>query len=604
MGKLLWIFNISIVLFTVSCTFSRTRGTDSLQVDLIYQFSDGRLDTVSAGLTEKGNIQTLVIPAENIPENVEFVEVHHPYATAKAGDEGFYVLCTGMYGTFKQREDGTYHNKQSVMPMFGVSTPHGAMTVILTGMRYEAHHLADLKDGIYRIFPRFMLEGDVPNEDIAVELHLLDKDATYADMAKVYRKYQLDREECTPLKERIKNNPELQYAANSMEVRVRMGWKPVPSPVGEQTAETEPPMKVAVTFDRVQQIVDEFKRQGVDKAEFCLVGWNIGGHDGRYPQIFPVDERLGGEVKLREAIKKAQHEGFQIVCHTNNTDAYSVSRIGDLWDEGYLLKRKDGSFAQYTTWGGGNMYETCPKCMYERFVKSDFEKIKDLGFRGIHYIDVFSTVNPRTCYSKEHPLTKEDFACWSKTIFKDAQQSFGGLGSEGGFDYCISNLDYSLYNSFHNPAGKLPVLIDRHVPSWNLVYHGIVLSNPYTATTNYTIKDPVTQLKLIEFGGRPMFYFYSKFRESGPNWMGDDDIRCANDEELIVSVQKIKEGYDEFESLKHLQLEFMEGHDQIAEKVFMTSFSDGTQIITNYDTAVFKYKGKIIEPLEYLILKP
>lgn len=45
-------------------------------------------------------------------------------------------------------------------------------------------------------------------EDIAVEFHLLDKDATYAAMAKVYRKYQLDREECIPLKERIKNNPD------------------------------------------------------------------------------------------------------------------------------------------------------------------------------------------------------------------------------------------------------------------------------------------------------------------------------------------------------------------------------------------------------------
>ena len=46
--------------------------------------------------------------------------------------------------------------------------------------------------------------------------------------------------------------------------------------------------------------IKEFKSQGIDKAEFCLVGWNVSGHDGRFPQLSPVEERLGGEKKLRK----------------------------------------------------------------------------------------------------------------------------------------------------------------------------------------------------------------------------------------------------------------------------------------------------------------
>ncbi|MDR1965020.1 MAG: DUF5696 domain-containing protein [Planctomycetaceae bacterium] len=422
-------------------------------------------------------------------------------------------------------------------------------------------------------------------------------------MAKIYRKYQLDRKVCVPLKDRVKNNQELDYAAQSMEIRVRMAWKPVPSPVTEQTAENEPPMKVAVTFDRFKQIVEEFKRQGINEAEFCLVGWNVGGHDGRYPQIFPPDERLGGETKLREAIEKAQTEGFQIVCHTNNSDAYHASCIGGLWDEGYLLRKKDGKLNTYTTWGGGNMYETCPKCMYERFVQSDFEKLKALGFRGLHYIDVFSTINPRTCYATEHSLTKEDYARWTKKIFNDAQKTFGGLASEGGFDYCISNLDYGLYISFHNPDMPLDPLIERHVPFWQLVYNGIVLNNPYSATINYTIKSPLIRLKLIEFGGRPIFYFYSKFRESGSNWMGNDDLICETNEELIQSVTKIKEGFDEFETIRHLQYEFMESHEFITENVSRTTFSDGTNIVSNYSDIDFDYNGQTVKSMGYIVLQ-
>jgi hypothetical protein len=42
------------------------------------------------------------------------------------------------------------------------------------------------------------------------------------------------------------------------------------------------------------------------RAQLCLVGWNQKGHDGRWPQIFPVEEALGGEEKLRRLIRKAR----------------------------------------------------------------------------------------------------------------------------------------------------------------------------------------------------------------------------------------------------------------------------------------------------------
>ncbi|MDO4574607.1 MAG: DUF5696 domain-containing protein [Planctomycetia bacterium] len=568
-----------------------------------YLLMDGKTEVQTVSLVEKGDTQFLRIPKTDVPANVKRIDILHPRAVAKAGDAGFYVFCNGMYGEFKERPNTESTCPHVTMPIYGVKTPGVAMTVLHTGMRYETNAVVNVRDNAYKVFSRVKLEGDAPYDDIAMEYHLLPQTATYADMARVYRKFQLDNGVVKPLKERIQGRPELAYAANSMEVRVRLGWKPVPSPVAEQNAENEPPMKVVITFDRFMQIIDAFKKAGVNEAEFCLVGWNIGGHDGRYPQIFPVDPRLGGEAKLREAIQKAQKEGFQIVCHTNYSDAYRASQIGGRWDENYLLVRKDGQFNNYTTWGGGNMYETCPKEMFERFPHEDFPKLKDLGFRGLHYIDVFSTVNPRTCYSKEHPLTKEGYAFWTNKIFEMAQNEMGGLGSEGGFDYCISHLDYALYLSFYNPSTPVKGPFDRHVPFWQLVYNGIVLNNPYTACTNYTIKDRLAQLKLVEFGGRPMFYFYSKFKSSGSNWMGDADIRCGDEKELADAIAAIQKGYQEFQSLKHLQYEFMESHDKLADDVFLTKFSDGTRIVTNYRNEEFSFEGKTVPAMDYLLLK-
>ena len=140
-------------------------------------------------------------------------------------------------------------------------------------MPYDYRPRVQLKDGKYSLSLRFTFNGVKPYEDVIIDVYPLGREASYSDVARRYRQYQLDRGECRPLAERVKNNPELQYAVESVEVRLRLGWKPVPSPVAEQTPETEPKMNVAIDFDRVADILDEFKRQGIDKAEFCLVGW-------------------------------------------------------------------------------------------------------------------------------------------------------------------------------------------------------------------------------------------------------------------------------------------------------------------------------------------
>lgn len=583
------------------------QNTDEVCSDIsariVCKFTDNKTETKTIPITRKNGVGHLLIPKNSIPSGLQSIDVHHPFASAKTGEDGFYVFSNGLLGTFKKCPDGDYRTANARMPMFGVRTPRGAMTVVLRGMRYEAEHCVSLKNGDYTVFPRYILDGEKPYDDISIEFHYLPATASYSDMAKAYRKLQLDAGICRPLKERVKERAELAYASQAPEVRVRMAWKPVPPSVLEQTADNEPPMTVRITFDRFMQLVDEFKRQGIDKAQFCLVGWNIRGHDGRYPQIFPVEEALGGETKLREAIQHAQTAGYQIVCHTNNSDAYRAAAIGGLWDEAYLLRRKDGGFANHEAWSGGTMHWTCPQAMFERFVKSDHAKLKDIGFRGIHYIDVYSTVSPRVCHSPEHPLNKEEYASWVRKILANAQREFGGVASEGGHDYCISNLDYALSVTFlkPDPGMKMHPLMDRHVPFWHLVYNGIVLNNPFRGTVNYTIQDAPVRLKLIEFGGRPLFYLHSLFTNT-KDAFGNLDLTVTTDADLVETVRKIKEGCDEFERLKHLQLEFMESHEPIAENVFQTTFSDGTRILTNYRGTDYKHGKQTVKPQSYIIL--
>ena len=573
----------------------------SAQVEIVYTFTGKRVEKKTVTIEpDEENVVRVHIPQADLPPGLDTVTVLPDFAAAQAGEEGYFIMPNGEYGTFRERNGQRTAHGAMPMPIFGMKNPRSTFVAIVTGTPYDFTLMTTAKDGRYTILPRFEYRGRPAYDDLTVAYHLLKgEQVDYSGMARKYRDYQLARKACVPLKERMKTRPELAYAARSLEVRIRQGWKPVPTPVEHQTRHTEPPMKVAVTFDRVGDILDEFRRQGVDRAEVCLVGWNQKGHDGRYPDLFPVEEQLGGEVKLRALIKKAQAMGFQIVCHNNNSDAYMIA---DSWDAEFIAKNPDGALSTHSAWSGGRMYNICPQRAYERFQQKDMLAIADLGFRGLHYTDVVTVVPPRPCYDPRHPVNRNQAARWVGNMLAGAQSAFGGAASEGGHDFCCGVLDYALYASIVPP--KPHPMVDRFVPFWQLVYHGIILSNPFPPTCNYTIKDAATRLMLTEFGGRPFFYYYSNFLDKGNAWMGTADITCENDEALKASVAKIKEGYDEFTARARLQTEFMDRHERVDTDVYRTVYSDGSEIVCNYRQTAFVYKGRTVAPLRHILIGP
>ena len=569
--------------------FAVAQGAE-LTVEILRQ--DGHMTSEQAPLAVKDGRTMFRLAKKSIPADVRWVRVRPDFARVQAGSEGYWVNSDGELGTFKVREkDGSRRSGRPHMPFFGMKSPDGTWVAIVEGMPYNYSLTAELKNGIYSLALTWDWQMQDPYEDLAVSFVWLEgADADYAGMARTYRQYQLSRGAVVPLAERAKKQPILDYMAEWPEVRVRNAWKPVPSPVPEQTIKDEPPVKPVITFDRFKDIADEFKRQGIGGAEFCLVGWNVGGHDGRWPQIFPVEPSIGGETKLKEAIAYAQSQGYQVVAHCNHRDAYLIA---DSWDAEYIVeKNEDGSLRRgKTTWGGGRMYTICPKRAYERFALKDMPMVAAMGFKGLHYLDVFSCVGAPRCGDPRHPLNEREAVKYVGHILQLGRDTFGGIASEGSYDQNAGQLDYVLYVSFARPfeTEKYPALVDRYVPLFQLVYNGIILSNPFTTTVNATLKGRWSELKTIEFGARPSFYFYANFLTpgKGKNWMGDEDLVCATDEELRQSVASIKRGIEAYKSLWRLQYVYMDGHEELAPGVYVTRYANGTKVYVNYTKLPF-----------------
>ncbi len=526
---------------------------------------------------------SLRVSKKDVPQNTGYIVFDIPFFTAQSGDEGYFTVADierkgSHLCFFKQKQDFDGLYIQNSMPIFGIKAKDNTVLGVVSGMRYAFHVNVGVKNGNYYLKPYFKLDGDKPYEDIKIDFYCLGKDGEYSDMAVKYRELQFENG-ITPIKEKIKNRPYLEYASEAVEIRIRMGWKPVPPKILEQTEQNEPEMKVACTFERVKDLIDELKAQGVEKAQICLVGWNKSGHDGRYPDLFPVEERLGGEKALRHLISYTQANGYQIVCHTNSTDCYSISKR---FCDDIVVKHKDGSlFAHDEAWAGGRMYHLNPQKAVE-FAKEDLPKVFDLGFRGLHYIDVMTIVPPKTCYDKNHPSNAKETVESHKEIMRLCHNTFGGFASEGCCDFAAEYLDYGFYVRMMKYDGDF---FDREIPLLQMVYHGIFLFNPSTATNNYTIKGEAAKAELLESGGRPSFYIYSKFIDSGEaltDWLGKEDLMLDTDEQLKYTAQKIKEGYDHLVKYKNLNDKYIIKHEFLTDTKRKTVYSDGTEIVVEY----------------------
>ena len=549
---------------------------------------NGRVETVMPTVHIQGTVTTVRLSRERIPADCDHVDVLYDVHTSLPCDgymfaprgtkEGGTILCK-----FRHRDgDAEYISDSNTMPVFGFCSPEKSIFAVVTGMCYEYRIVMGVQHDRYYIYPRFFVDEKYNYEDICLELHSLPAGSDYNDMAALYRSIKKP----IPLREKARHSESIRYAVEAPELRIRLAWKPVPSPVKHQTKDNEPPVVVGCTLARAKDILNGLKKRGVAECEICLVGVETKGHDGRWPQLLPIEESIGGEEQLVALCAYGQSLGYQMVVHTNSTEMYQISSD---WNEDDLIVTHDGDYSKdEILWGGGQPFHICPKQTVP-YTERNLAAIRDMGFRGIHYIDVITNFPPKSCYHPAHPLTPPQSAEILCRLAQQTRDMFGGFASEGGFDFASDVLDYVLYTSY-NLYTSPHELCDETIPLWQLVYHGSILYNPSTETVNFCVKDERSHLKYVEYGGRPLGYFCSRYVDEGGcgNWMGEEDLLCSTDEQLEDALDRLQTVYEEYKTLCHLQYETMLRHEKMGEGIYKTTYSDGTAIVVDYNAGRYE----------------
>jgi len=538
------------------------------------------------------------VPIAQLTADIDYIDIVGDFGKAKKGEDGYFVLPPNSIGSFT-KDNGKAEQRNMSLPIFGMKNPRNCFVAIVKGLRFEFSTIVNVENGNYLMFPRFHIKGIefAPYEDLIIDFYELKGDnANYSGMGRTYRKYQLDRGEVKPIKERIKTSPSLKYTTESIFVRLTQGTKDRDTRYPLQTAENASEVKVVVSFDEVMEKMRQFYKLGMRKIEVCFVAWNIEGFEGRLPDLFPPDPAFGGEAKMKEAIALGKSLGYQMTNHVCN---WIASRNAKRYSDDIVAKTQTGDLMHYPIIRipSGLSYVPCFQVVYDKFIDEDYKGMQDLGFTcGTHHIDVTSARPPFVCHDPRHPCTRKDTAEYQNKIGEKCKQYFGGFSSEAGFDHVARTMDFALYtNAFFRTKIRakhlkrkydLGLLDNRTIPLWQIVYHGIILSNSDWETIDlYNDRGcpelaTWRRLQFWEYGGRPVFYWKKA--------------------EPVEEVLKI---YKEYQPMVYLQYEFMDFHGEIAPKVFITRYSDGSEVITNHSKNPFEYKGQSVPAEDYKLFK-
>ena len=177
---------------------------------LKWTMPDGRVVEESKELVPFDGGERLEVGREEIlARGAKRLDIVPAFAKATKGEAGYWFTPYGVYGEYDRDEGRFFAGRERMsMPMFGWSNPRGAC--LAASLKYCVRETVLAKKGEYTVAAT--LESDLcrePYENLVIEYHRRPAGTPYADLAKIYRKYQLDRGAVKPLREKIKFRPAL-----------------------------------------------------------------------------------------------------------------------------------------------------------------------------------------------------------------------------------------------------------------------------------------------------------------------------------------------------------------------------------------------------------
>ena len=382
------------------------------------------------------------------------------FGASRAGEEGYLVNSYGNYdaregrifpfgGDFDRYRDSEGFNirGESTMPFFGIVRRGHPCAAIITDFPATDFELKTLvrqnSNGFKRLCattPIWSYERDRVNEPRHITYQFMKKGG-YVEVAKAYRQYLLDTGRYATLRERVKQRPVCNLAANAS-----FYWG-------------------AYSLTEMPAFMAKLKENGVNKAVLHVANRNdfVGGWK-RWPEGMTSATSTAEEFTNVANIARKMGYGFSPV------DEYTpFADRGKDYDANLRAMRRDGGYYSFEK---EKTFFLCDSQKL-RFAQRDLPHVKEVIGECPYLLDC-EGCSVYDCFDPRHPLTFRQQILARREFLTYIRNTMGTVVSEGSpIDWLTDIIDvghgHSLgFQFWESKPGAF-------IPLWSLVYGGAVV---------------------------------------------------------------------------------------------------------------------------------
>jgi len=353
--------------------------------------------------------------------------------------------------------------------------------------------------------------------------------------------------------------------------------------------------KPVTSFSEAGKIVEELNNAGCGKIMLTLNNWSEDGIRKKPVTNFDPIRKLGGKKGLMALLQLVNfHDDMLFLA----TEPFLFYKSGN----GYSLKRDSAR----------NISNIPAEQLY--YTRNNFypDKKRPIGklLRPIHIPKVLNSlnvsipdsdigINPKNLasmvysdYTQEGGCIRDVAADYINMALEDLTQR--EIIAQAPFYYALPYVNYvvdvPLYSSNFD-------ITDKSIPFYQMVLHGVI---PYaTRALNHYGDQRNEFLKAVEYGA----YLHYTFIHEDSSKLKDtmyDYLHAAGYEQwketVIENQMEIREIHEKIGN------SYMIEHDNIADGVYMSTYSNGYRVIVNYNDFSVNIGGNIVEAKNYALV--
>jgi hypothetical protein len=441
----------------------------------VYAGFDGSSVTVTTHVTLErttGDVIFSVLVEGDAPGEIEAVSFPAPFDFGAEPGHGYTVLPR-MQGTLVpagqtiRLATGQVLERDAYMPLYG-QVRDGTGYAAIFDTPYDAKYALDGD----RVIPLWI--PSLAEMRYARRMLFRFREACdYNVIAKCYRAYVRERGRLVTLREKAARNPAVERLVGC--AVIHEGIATHISPGSDYYSKDDPAKNDYYTsFDTRAEQLRALRAKGLEKGYTHFDGWGAHGYDNLHPSPFPPHEGAGGADGMRRLSETCRELGYIFGIHDQYRDYY-YDGPDFSFDEAIL--NGDGSHPFCSIWYGGPHSYLCSARAID-YVRRNYAEFERLGIRiDASYLDVFSVVGMDECFSKEHPVTREQCAqnrCRCLDILTDR----GIIPSSEEILDCILPSQVLCHHAPYftsNLGASDAVSVGIPIPLLGLVYHDCVV---------------------------------------------------------------------------------------------------------------------------------